>query len=270
MKKIDIVKLDWEERFGLPSAGGTSVGKLLPLLWGMAFTAVFYALLALFRLYWSNCVFLNMFFPGGPEMRTFIPGLTVYLSMSSLAMLLLKRSKLKIQQKALAALPSSGNTAEKLVLLSEIFRDIDDFAAAVLMKKYLQLQTDKLSALEIAGIMDSHFDDLEKECENSFIPVSCFIWAIPVLGFIGTVIGLAAAVGNFGELTNSGSTVDFQNILPQVTGGLATAFETTLIALTAALLLQIISSFQNQSELRWIMTAKKQILDSNSVANGGE
>ena len=115
--------------------------------------------------------------------------------------------------------------------------------------------------------MENAFNDLETDSENSFIVISCFIWSIPVLGFIGTVLGLARAVSNFGVLSNASGQLDFNAVLPKITGGLATAFETTLIALVFALILQILSSFQNQREQRWISSVKQQIMDQNFCAD---
>ena len=34
--------------------------------------------------------------------------------------------------------------------------------------------------------------------ETSYSVINAFVWAIPVLGFIGTVLGLSQAIGQFG------------------------------------------------------------------------
>ena len=77
------------------------------------------------------------------------------------------------------------------------------------------------------------------------------VWAIPVLGFIGTVIGLSTAVGGFGTVVAQGADIEqLKSSLGGVTGGLAVAFETTLIALVAALFVQLVMTFvQNKEEL---------------------
>lgn len=65
------------------------------------------------------------------------------------------------------------------------------------------------------------------------------VWAVPILGFLGTVLGISQAIGSFGELTGSSNVVPgtasimnhFQSTMGEVMNGLATAFNTTLIAL---------------------------------------
>ena len=75
------------------------------------------------------------------------------------------------------------------------------------------------------------------------------IWAIPVIGFIGTVLGLSQAVGGFGQVIARGADLDaLKTALGGVTGGLATAFETTLIALVAALAVQLLMTLEMQKE----------------------
>ena len=76
-----------------------------------------------------------------------------------------------------------------------------------------------------------------------------FIWAIPILGFIGTVMGLSQAIGGFGSvLGNTDNMAEITAALQVVTAGLSIAFETTLIALVAALILQMLMTFLKKAE----------------------
>ena len=257
-KKLDIVKLDCEERFGLASGGDLSGGKFSSLILGLLFTAIFYAVLGLLRMHTSGSIAVEMFFPGGAEERTYIPAITVLLAMTALGRLAVKRSKLSMQKYALYHLPQELNGNDLASQLSEIYDSPEDFLApAMLLQQHKAQQT--MSRLEAFEFAENSFNDLEKESETSFLPVSTLIWAVPVLGFIGTVLGLARAVGNFGTLLNSGSSGGFEAVLPQITGGLATAFETTLIALVLALILQILSSAVNHAEARFIAELKKRL-----------
>lgn len=248
MKDINTCKLDCEERFGLNSAGAVAAGKFSSLVLGCVLTAVFYAVLSLCKLVWSDSVLLQMFFPGGEENRTLIPVVTVLCSMWTLAMLLIKKSKLKLQTllfRAYQQQPQKNCTLQELYAL---YPEPGASMTAVMLEKRLRLQKTMLSTADQLQIMENSFDDMEKELENNFMFISGLIWSIPVLGFIGTVLGLARAVSNFGALAG-GDKLSFEAVLPQVTGGLATAFETTLIALVMALILQLFSTLQQQSEL---------------------
>lgn len=257
-KKLDIVKLDCEERFGLASGGSLSGGKFSSLILGLLFSAIFYAVLGLLRLHTSGGIAVEMFFPGGAEERTYIPAITVLLAMTALGRLAVKRSKLSMQKYALSHLPQNLPGSDLYTRLAEIYDSPEDFLApAMLLQQHQAQQT--MSRLEAFEFVENSFNDLEKESETSFLPVSTLIWAVPVLGFIGTVLGLARAVGNFGTLLNSGSSGGFEAVLPQITGGLATSFETTLIALVLALILQILSSAVNHAEARFIADLKKRL-----------
>ena len=85
--------------------------------------------------------------------------------------------------------------------------------------------------------------------ETTYTLPQGLIWAIPVLGFIGTVLGLSEAVGGFGSVVAGGADLDaLKGALGGVTGGLATAFETTLIALVIALIIQLLMTLLQQKE----------------------
>jgi hypothetical protein len=73
---------------------------------------------------------------------------------------------------------------------------------------------------------------------------------IPILGFIGTVLGLGQAVGGFSEFLAGEVELDqIKEALRVVTGGLSTAFDTTLLALVLNLLMSFpLSSIQRKEE----------------------
>ncbi len=272
-KKFDFTTLDCEERLGIASSSMTGAGKFATFFPGLILTAIFYGILSLLKLVWSNQVFIVMFFPGGAGNRSFIPVLTVFFAMWCLSMLLMKHSKLKVQKKLLAALLPLPAMEEKMQFISENVCCPSDFAAANILEQAKLMESRNLDAAEKSVLIDSLINDYEKASDSSFIHISALIWAIPVLGFIGTVLGLAQAVGNFGEMA-AGSN-GFQALLPQVTGGLATAFETTLIALCLALILQLLSSSARHAEeiffqqLKLLLSAGCSCSESSESENPG-
>ena len=79
--------------------------------------------------------------------------------------------------------------------------------------------------------------------ESSYTMVKVFIWAIPILGFIGTVMGIGDAVGGFDETVKGAEQLDaIKDGIAAVTGGLATAFDTTFLALVMSLLIMLPAS----------------------------
>lgn len=113
-----------------------------------------------------------------------------------------------------------------------------------------------LSNLKNMGRISDVDDVLRSKAENdvdvmesSYTLVRGLIWAIPVLGFIGTVQGLSGSLGSFGQVLVD--TEDFASIKPalkEVTAGLSTAFDTTFVALVAALVVQLLLTLVRKRE----------------------
>lgn len=77
----------------------------------------------------------------------------------------------------------------------------------------------------------SEQDQDEKHDRYSFARI--LVWAIPMLGFLGTVLGISEALGGI-EISDDG---DFQQMMGGLRSSLYVAFDTTAVALTFAILL---------------------------------
>jgi biopolymer transport protein ExbB/TolQ len=76
--------------------------------------------------------------------------------------------------------------------------------------------------------------------ESSYTFPRILIWAIPLLGFIGTVFGISEAVNGFSGLLEKAADVEqIKEGIGTVTTGLAIAFDTTLLALFLSVLVMI-------------------------------
>lgn len=258
-KKFDMMRLDCEERFGFASAGMTTAGKFSSLIPGIILTAITYGVLSILKIVFPENDMIKMFFPYGEADRTFIPLITVFFAMWCLAALWIKKHKLAVQKKLAQALKTCVNNEDCESFVAENVESPADFAAAELFLLKRRLEKRHLSLSETDLLLSSAAAEYEKASDSSFIWISTLIWSIPVLGFIGTVLGLAKAVSKFGLLTSAENQVSFESVLPQLTGGLATAFETTLIALVLALLLQIFASCRRQDEEQFFNSLKNMI-----------
>jgi len=106
---------------------------------------------------------------------------------------------------------------------------------------------------DVSNILQTQAGYDEEQVSSSYSLVNGFVWAIPVLGFIGTVLGLSVAIGSFAATLKAGGDMDAIRIsLESVTKGLATAFETTLLALVCALLLQLLVTFLQGKESEFL------------------
>ena len=70
-------------------------------------------------------------------------------------------------------------------LINRVLRGIEHFGV-------------RKSASEVATALSSQSDIDANGMYSSYTMLKFFIWAIPILGFIGTVIGIGAAVAGFG------------------------------------------------------------------------
>ena len=78
---------------------------------------------------------------------------------------------------------------------------------------------------EVAAMMSSQSDIDANSIGGSYAMVKVFIWAIPIMGFIGTVLGIGSAIGSFAvALTAADDPQVLMGSLTQVTGGLGVAF----------------------------------------------
>jgi len=85
--------------------------------------------------------------------------------------------------------------------------------------------------------------------DTSYSLVKVLMWAIPILGFIGTVIGMSQAVGSFEAVLGNSDNVDgLKAGLTKVTSGLGTAFDTTYLALVISVLLSFPMIYMERQE----------------------
>lgn len=244
-------RLDIEQRMGFRGQRFTRVNTILSFLIGVTSTVAFYGVLNFSLL--QNTHFEQMFTQRGPT-----PYFISLLFWWSVSILGIKALKLRLQKKALAfhvipdhhdfvLSPESAND-----VIEQIYRTTDDPRKFVLFNRILVALGNLRNLGRIADVDDMLRSQAEHEqasMETSYSLLRGFVWAIPVLGFIGTVIGLSQAVGGFGRVL--GDATDISQIsysLKSVTAGLSTAFETTLEALVAALIVQLIITFLRKSE----------------------
>ncbi|MBQ9787674.1 MAG: MotA/TolQ/ExbB proton channel family protein [Lentisphaeria bacterium] len=251
IEKLSWTKSDIENICGFRGGKFTRVNFFFTMIIGILMTAGFYLILLPFR--GKGLQMVEMFFHGGVENRSVIPYFTVFLACFSFAILLVKNAKLKVQRKALQVniLPQDTNFALTPVtareMLDNMYLKVDQPNKFILFDRVERA----ISNLKNLGSVSAVAECLKNQADNddsclssSYTVLKGFIWAIPVLGFIGTVIGLAEAVGGFGTVVAQGADIEMlKSSLGGVTSGLAIAFETTLIALVLALLVQLYMTF---------------------------
>jgi len=105
------------------------------------------------------------------------------------------------------------------------------------------------SAAETVTMMESQSGIDVANVNSSYAIIKVFIWAMPILGFIGTVMGVSTAVsGLSATLENASDVSAVTSSMKSVFGGLGTAFDTTLLALIMSMLVKIPTSALQRTE----------------------
>ena len=135
---------------------------------------------------------------------------------------------------------------------------------------------------EVASVLTAQSDIDANAVQSSYAILNVFIWAIPILGFIGTVIGISAAVSG---IDTSGDITVLKESLSNVTGGLATAFDTTLIALVMSMfvmfptsslqkaeedLLNSVDEYCNENLLKRLNDGREHLEDGGEIPASGD
>jgi biopolymer transport protein ExbB/TolQ len=250
-------KLDFERKFAFDSKKYTGVNALFSFILAIVFSGAFYGALYGFSQF-GEFAKINMFFHGGPENRSTIPYFIVFLSSWSMAIVFIKSRKLKLQKKALNLdiVPQdvdfvlAPNSASQI--MNEMYEKVDDPLKFLLLNRIARSISNLKNIGRISDVAEglgAQAENDENYLESTYTLLKGFIWAIPVLGFIGTVLGLSEAIGGFGKVVSAGASMEeLKHALSGVTAGLAIAFETTLIALVFALVIQLILTMLKKKE----------------------
>ena len=253
--------MGWEQRLGFTAGRFTSVNFGLTSVLGLAVALAFYGGLRLVDRFVPWVDFLTTAFLRPQNLWTVIP--MVVLFCWSGVFLTLKTWKLRLQKRAMswAVVPASPDfvlTEETARAVLERIQGLVDAPGQFLLLNRIERSLSNLHHLgqvsEVSSVLRGQAEDDENAIVSSFTLVQGFVWAMPVLGFIGTAQGLAFAIGGFsGVLQGQEATLDtIKQGLLQVTSGLGTAFETTLIALVFALIVQVWMVFRQRAELQFL------------------
>lgn len=199
---------------------------------------VYLALVLPFRGTWVGSLFLE---------RGWVPYAIVWLTVWASAILVFKVWKLATQQSAFTVtlLPQDetktihpGNV--------DMFRHHLEQMPAYLRRGFLVNRVllglehfkARRNAQEAGAMLNTQAEIDAAMVESSYTMLKVFIWAIPILGFIGTVIGISNAVSGFTQAIQAAQDIEvIKTSLGNVTSGLAVAFDTTLIALVFSILI---------------------------------
>ena len=254
-------QMGWEQKLGFEAGRFTAVNVGMTSILGAVFALVFYSGVWIAHRTFPSLETLSDAFLRSQNLWTVIPLVTLFFW--SVAFLLMKTLKFRLQKKAMAwavvpANPDFVLTEETARAVLERIQGLVDYPGQFLLLNRIERGLSNLHHLgkvsEVSSVLRGQAQDDENAMINSFTLVQGFVWGMPVLGFIGTAQGLAFAIAGFaGVLQGQDASLDtIKQSLLQVTGGLATAFGTTLVALIFALIIQIWMVFRQRAELQFL------------------
>lgn len=110
---------------------------------------------------------------------------------------------------------------------------------SILMKAYKKAVENSSSDQKV----DIFLETVWKKSADSYAVSRYINWAIPILGFIGTVLGISLAADGIQRIISSQSNISqFSNDLGQAIAPLGIAFDTTLIALSLSVFLMFLQT----------------------------
>lgn len=213
-----------------------------PFLWGAL------ASLALYAAIHTGAVqgeFVARYFAGHPVMYV---ETTVFFV--GLAALLLKAGDLWQQFRwlpdtTLGPLLPGGQTPDDAGLLLNRLSELSEPRRGSYLAGRLR---DGLEHVRRKGTADTLDEELKyladvdaARIHSSYALVRIVIWAIPILGFLGTVVGITLAIANL-------SPQQLESSLPEVTAGLGVAFDTTALGLALSMVLMFSQFLTDRAE----------------------
>ena len=220
-----------------------------PAAAAFAATVLYYGLLSLLPASGFSALFLE---------RGWVPYVITLISVWALFLLAAKFLRLRRERRALDRdlvwTNSEGrlcpdDAADALLALRREPAEVAESFLAQRVERALRHFQSRRHSVEVVDFLASESRADEGRVDASYGLVRVFVWAVPTLGFIGTVIGIGAAVAGFSETLEAASSLDgMKESIGLVTGGLGVAFDTTLLALVMSILIMFPTSAAQRIE----------------------
>lgn len=123
-------------------------------------------------------------------------------------------------------------------LLNGVARQSGSLSGDVLGAVLSYFRTHRPTRDEVMRVAGHAVDRAADRIDDEYAALGATLWLIPLSGFLGTVLGMSAAIGSFDAVIGAQSG-DLTALVPSVRG-LAVAFDTTLLALALVVPLKIV------------------------------
>ncbi len=217
-----------------------------PILWGALATLAFYGSLQSWKPEGAVGRLLEDYFLAHPINYVSTAMFFVGLAVLGLKALLLGWHRQDLAQPALPQTPAPLEALAGSETLLAYIRRQEDRGESWLLQR-IQAALEHVHRRASADGLLEHLQYLAEQdasrLESSYALLRVVIWAIPILGFLGTVLGLTVAVAKLEPEA-------LEKSLPDVVAGLSVAFNTTAQALALTMVLMFGQFFVHRAEMR--------------------
>ena len=174
----------------------------------------------------------------------------------------------ELRQMGFELLPEDEETMLRAKDLGDIYARIrpspfaeTGFLQRLIGRIVLQFQSSR-SVDQANALLNSSLELFQHEIDLKYNMLRYMVWLIPTLGFIGTVIGIALALGEAGNMPNAEEADALGAWMKSLTGSLALAFNTTLVALLLSAVLVFLMHIAQGREETALNRAGQYCLDN--------
>lgn len=221
-----------------------------PILLGLAATSVFFILVYRGPL---NLPIMHRYFASHPV--TFAETALFFIGMASL---LLKLFEVMGQYMVLGGVkfqtPAEGGQSPEDA--ETLLAELDQLDARTRTSHLVARLRDALEYVRRTGSADHLNDELKyladmdaAKQQDAYSLVRIVIWATPMLGFLGTVMGITQALGDLSANSKMLATA-IDTAIQGLLGGLYVAFDTTALALTLSMILMFLQFIIDRAEVQ--------------------
>ena len=191
----------------------------------------------------------------------------------ALKLILLQREQILVRKQSskLVLTDLNSSTVEAALENTDALRGV----LARRWRSLLELWSNTKSTGKVTDLLETETEAFDLAQQNSYALPRILVWAIPVLGFLGTVIGIGSAVGQFDTFLSNADDIDvLRDGFANVTGGLGTAFDTTFLALAISLIVMLPLAAVERIEQRLLtridLVLRKSLLPVLPDGRGGQ
>ena len=223
-----------------------------PLVWGALGSVGFYGLLDAGLL---GRQFLQRYCGGHPV--EYVETSLFFVGLAALAIRALEVAgqRKHLGEAVLGPIPRGGQTPADCPALEDRLAALPASRQNDCLVRRLRDGLSYVARRDSSRLLDEHLRHLADadadRAQSGYGLVRLIVWAIPILGFLGTVIGITMAVAN---LKISALEESMVNMLP----GLAVAFDTTALALALSMVLMFVQFYVDRAEGRLLDEVSRQ------------